>query len=414
MASSCSEARSTQINPPKKLDWNAETTVYLSDSPFTLNGRVYSTPPRGLNQTSEKRRKSSAYLGPDNYEIMNLETQNIIGEDTATTLRYDGISFTQKFIALHKNLFNNSGVSVSLLFSDFGNSRFFHICIPVEFTTDEKEENLFLKHWLYTNPPSQPPSNMTTNELLNFYKTDKVKFYTATYCLSYNLESISSTYTLCQIKNDVSLKINKINLPRWIQDDDKMSRTSTNTKKTFDQILNLVLRGTFKKVIPEPSGNFVDSNLVSSEIYFDGTRTNDIVGPIYYNVKVQSLLGKQIKQTSGPKFLQNIKCYPIDLAKQVDKEGNIVVDEETNKPLSISDATGLTEKQAYDPKIELEAKKNKDWWIFFIITTVVFLILVIAAIIFIVLVFQGRSLAPAAVTPAALAPVASASGSATP
>jgi hypothetical protein len=141
------------------------------------------------------------------------------------------------------------------------------------------------------------------------------------------------------------------------------------------------------------SAGFADPPLLSQEKYFiDGTENT--LKTIYYNVKIQDLTGKLFKQpfASRPgKSLQNIKCYPIDLASQVTKDGSIYVDEETQKPIPIDDATGKTERIAYDPDIELKTKEQQDRWIFMIVAIVTFIILFVIGVVIVVFILRGRS-----------------------
>ena len=408
MASTCSEGKSQAI---KQIQSPFTGTInYKSESPFTLNGRAYTTPPTGEQGVSEFKRRADAlkntsienrenYLRSDNYERIDLLTQNIIGADTSTTLRYGSDSYSQKCIAFHKNLWNDSGVSISLLFESTDGGKYFHINIPVELTSSGEDENIFLKYWLHQNRLTNIPSNLTTNELFNFRKTEsnpKSKFYTVQYCLSLNDDKIANTYILCKFQD--SLKLNKIQLPGWIQNDLTMSQGGLPYKKTFDQILNLILRGK----IQDFSKGFPDPPLLSQQTYFASGSENTFT-PIYYDVSSEKLTGKLFKQKFQAKpgrALQNIKCYPIDLVTQVNSDGTINIDEETNKPISIQDATGQTERDAYDPDVDLKSKQARDRWIFMIVAIVTFSILFVIGIVVIVFILRGRSLeTPVSVVP---------------
>ena len=117
-------------------DW-VNVKVGVSSAPFTLNGKPYATRPESLKNISEFVRLPSSLQNPsaqgfydnDQYSLRNIEAENIIGEETTTTLRYDNTLFTQRFIALHKNLWNNFGVSVSLFFTTNNYRKVFHIVI---------------------------------------------------------------------------------------------------------------------------------------------------------------------------------------------------------------------------------------------------------------------------------------------
>lgn len=418
MASTCSEGKSQAI---KQIQNPFGGTInYKSESPFTLNGRAYTTPPTGEQGVSEFKRRQDAlkntslenrdnYLKPDNYERQDLLTQNIIGPDPSTTLRYGNDSFSQKCIAFHKNLWDDSGVSVSILFESSDGGKYFHINIPVELTRTSEDENIFLKYWLHQNRLTNVPSNLTTNELFNFRKPDTnptSKFYTLQYCFNIQAANsdFSNVYVLCKFRD--SLKLNKTQLPGWIQADPTMSQGGVQYKKTFDQILNLVLRGKLQNV----SAGFADPPLLSQQTYFVSGTENTLT-PIYYDVASEKLTGKLFKQkfqASPGKKLQNIKCYPIDLVTQVNSDGTINVDEETNKPISIQDATGQTEREAYNPNADLKAKQARDNWIFMIVAIVTFVVLFVIGIVIIVFILRGRAVgslpSPVSVVPVPTTP----------
>jgi hypothetical protein len=410
--STCSEQLKQKVPT-----WNSTDIAWISTLPFTFNGRPYVTNPTSLQGVSEFRRKAGAlqnpeangYFSGDQYDLVNLRVDNIIGADPSTTLRYNNDSYSQRFIALHKNIWDNNGVSVSIFFTTSDMSKFYHICIPVDLSNSSDGENLFLKSWLYQNPSTNVPSNLTTNELFNFRKTSGqyTKFYTMEYCLRTNTNT-TKQYNLCMF-ND-SIKVNKTQLHGWIQNDPTMSIQSNVNKKTIDQILNLMLKGVFQFVIPNT--NKVDGTLLSQNTYFMLTNQNNLQGTtentiqsIYFNVPIKSLAGKLFRQATKPgvKTLENIKCYPIDLASQINSDGSINIDEQTNKPISPNDAVTETSARIYDPDIELKAKQQKDTWIFIIVAIVTFCILLVIGIIVIVFVLRGRSIgshsAPVSVVP---------------
>jgi hypothetical protein len=368
---------------------------YKSEPPFTLNGRAYTTPPTGEPGLSEYKRKPDAltnteqanrenYLRSDNYVRVDLQTQNIIGADPSTTLRYGSIKFSQKCIAYHKNLWDDTGVSVSLLFESEDGGTYFHICIPVELTSSGEDQNIFLKYWLNQNRLTNVPSNLTTNELLNFRKSS-VKFYTIQYCLNLNSDKVSNSYILCKFQD--SLKLDKTQLPAWLQTDPTMSKGGDNYKKTFSSIFNLVLRGKVQNL----TAGFNDPPLLSLTDYFT-TGQETTLKPIYYDVSSDKLTGKLFKQSfqaKPGKTLQNIKCYPIDLATQVNSDGTINVDEETNKPIPVDAIKGET--SVFNPKDDLTAKKDQDRFIFMIAAILSFIVLLVVGIIVIVYVLNGRA-----------------------
>jgi hypothetical protein len=119
--------------------------------------------------------------------------------------------------------------------------------------------------------------------------------------------------------------------------------------------------------------------------------------------KVNEGFRNQLTEGFNTRKLNNIKCYPIDLASQVDDQGNIVIDEITNKPIDPKEAT---ESADMDMNVDLEADvsgvNNTTYWIFFGI----FIVLLIGfAVTIMVFTFRGKSVvAPVPSWPCELSP----------
>lgn len=420
------------VNP----DWNFK--IGVSSPPFTLNGKPYASRPVGLQNISEFIRREGALQNPsaqgfyddDQYSTINLELNNIIGEETSTTLRYNNNVYTQRFIALHKNLWGVTGVSVSLFFTTNDYRKVFHIVVPVNYTVTSENENIFLKYWLYTNVNinENPPSNLTTNELLNFRgSTTTANCITAQYCLK--ASNFDIEYNLCTFQN--SLNLNRTLLPSWIQNDLFMLYNDSTHKKTIDQIMNLMLHGNmfiYRNTFATSGTTYTDRKLLSQSTYFtpinitDGdtirNTTEQTIKGTYFNIPIKDIAGSAFKRAPKPgvKTLENIKCYPIDLASQINEDGSISVDETTDKPLSPADATSQTNRQTYNADSALKEKEARDNWIFMIVAFVTFGILLIVGIIVTVFILQGKpvgSTATTAVVAAAAAAGAAASSGGT-
>ncbi len=348
--------------------------------PFQMKGApVGMKNPEPLKGVSELIRKSNAinshdpkvYFARDNYKDIKVASENILGGDTDTTLRYEGQSFQHKFTALHRSLWEGPYPEVSLFFTN-DDGAMFHICIPIEYTTDAKGENLYLKKWLSTD--STIPNGLTTNDLFNFRSDDKIQCATLQYCLEYNQSKANHPYILCIFKN--TLQVNQNTLQNWLKQDMQLNSpqsSPTDSKRhiLFDEILCLVLRGTFSKFVLETPDPYV----ISDERFFSIKRKQDTVKPTYYSLPKNSLSGLKLKETfrSGPlmegfadtRMLNNVKCYPIDLATQVDDNGNIVIDETTNKPLNPKQVT--EEDIDFDADVSADVDQNQHtlaYWIF--------------------------------------------------
>jgi hypothetical protein len=291
----------------------------------------------------------------------------------------------------------------------------FHMCIPIEFTNSATDENSFLKWWLYTNPTGNIPTGLTINNLLQFPSKDKesdkkttASFQTFNFCLQYNGKLNNTPYIFCQFNN--TLKINTASVPKWLQADITFTGDPDNNRpKTFDNILNLIFRKTyFNSYI---SGT-VDPFLSSEEKHFDAVGTQTAVNPTYYTVKVKALVGTVIKDTvvsnDQTKALKNVKCYPIDLATQIDDEGNVVIDTDTNKPIDLT-TVSIDKLNTIDPDLAeatlLSQKKSNDWIQYVIASVCILLILIAVIIVLVVYVFPGKMFGSAAVLPLPAVPV---------
>ncbi len=385
--------------------------------PFEMKGApVGMKNPEPLKGVIEWIRKPNAstkldpktYFSKDNYSEIKLNTENILGSDTDTTLRYEGMSFQHRFTAIHRSLWENAWPEVSIFFTSDDGSMI-HICIPIEYVEESKGENLYLKKWLSTD--TTIPNGVTTNDLFNFRTNERIKCATLHYCLEYNEGKATKPYILCIFEN--KLKVNQTTLPSWLKEDNLLTFTQTKQEnksyrpKVFDEILCLVLRGTFSKYVMDTPDPYVTSN----ERFFSIKRKQDTVQPTYYSVSKGSLSGaKPVKEGFrnslvegfNTRKLSNVKCYPIDLASQVDDQGNIVIDEITNKPI---DPKQTTESENLDIDVDLEANASGNnttlYWIFFGL----FLVLLVAFIVsFVVFTLRGKSVLTPPITPVNVLP----------
>jgi hypothetical protein len=132
------------------------------------------------------------------------------------------------------------------------------------------------------------------------------------------------------------------------------------------------------------------------------------VAPSLYSVKKRDLVGRHAKgEGQGGKHvegfvnpasirgLQNVKCYPIDLATQVDDQGNIFVDQTTSRALSLDDVkeAGGTPVMSYEVSSEETQKaaslfSNIRIWIFVILFSFIGLVFVIVMLLYI---FRGTT-----------------------
>jgi hypothetical protein len=435
-------------------------------SPFTLSGAPITTIPQSITGATEKRRKPPrldttprdmvqytatadttnlvAYFAPDNYYNVNLSTENISGPDPNTTLRFNQITYTLKFSALHSSIWPTSNVVIwggkviqfSMVFIS-SEGYFFHLCIPVKITEDTVNENVYLKTWL--SKTSLPSTGLTVNDALNFRGSElDVRFATLQYCLKYNAHVTPVTvsavrqelyelqpYTLCMFKTPLFLS--KANLPEWLKADPNLDnlnvvphpKDAINTpyrRKTFNDIFNYVM-GSSEIGYYIYNGN-KDPYLLGIETHFDDSYSQGVVSPAYFKVTSASISGKafapdQLKE--GVRSLNNVKCYPIDLASQVDDNGNIYIDETSKNPINtkdvlrgdfideeganmdISGADAITLDQLKKAAALADFNSSVRYWIALIIMLLITLAIVAALVVYF---FRAESFGGVAVTTA--------------
>ena len=371
------------LKKPAKLDYSNPTRTV----PFTLNGAPFANTPESIKDKQETvsyvipgtpgkaATVNSPAVGatPDSigYKIADINTVNIIGANSATTLKYENKTYSQKFIAIHKGIWGDSKPYVSILLLSSEND-FFHLCIPINLMSGEQDENLFLKYWLHAGVP---PSGFTLNQILNFRgpNVDSVDFAIIQYCLKYNSGANTNPYTLCIFNKP--LNVNTANLP-WI------SNFTGISKSTFDNVLNYMLNGMFRNN---------NGRTVSTEQHFGSdSGTVDVPTPSFFIVKSSELVGRALFSQRAEKKLNNIKCYPIDLFNQIDDEGNIFVDEESKKPIDIKSVNDPNADIVKDSAAELQRQQSLNNLSFIVVFSIVFLIICILLIVLAVWFFSGK------------------------
>ena len=351
----CTKAASDILYKPETV--RDPSTVPHTSPPFTLSGSPLPAQIKGVVGLVEKVRKAGAtkdmsvlntYFAQDNYDNKNLSTENIIDNYTNSTLRFKDETYTLLFIAIHDKIWETTGSKssqLSLLFRAADSKNFFHICIPIVQTDDNTNESPFLRSWFIGSPMN--PSGLTVNDILNFRGYEKaVNFSLMEFCLNYNLPIRGNAdymikknvYNYCLFETPLNISKNSYSRCTWL---------STSHKEKFDQIFNLYLRSEIYVFI---SGNIRDHNLISDEPHLandDTIKQNNVI-PAFFTVETKALTGgmytpDQLKPTV--RGLQNVKCYPIDLATQIDDNGNIYIDRTTNKPTDTNDVL----KELRDP-----------------------------------------------------------------
>jgi hypothetical protein len=362
-------------NNPESLTGREETVSYV----------IPGTPGQAATATSPAVGATADRIG---YKTVNINTKNIIGENSATTLKYENKTYRQKFIAVHQGIWGDSRPHVSILLLSPEND-FFHICIPINLIDSDQDTNLFLKHWLHGGAL---PSGFTLNQILNFRgpSVNGVEFGIVQYCLKYNTGANINPYTLCIFKTALNLNRNGLWLPAF----------SGISKPTFDTVLNYMLNGMFRNN---------DSRIVSVEEHFFSTSgTTPTPTPSHYIVKSSALIGKSFElfasNTPGKK-LNNIKCYPIDLFNQIDDDGNIFIDEDSKKPIDIKSVNNPNADIAKNSLAELERQKSLNNLSFIVVFSILFGVICLIIIVLAVWFFSGKPASVAPITPAVQLPI---------
>jgi hypothetical protein len=399
---------------------DVETNVQIK-MPFVLNGAPTRNRPQSLRNLSTYRIKDSSsfkrfeQLNNSDYVLDNLLSENIIGADSNTTLRYESQTYTQRFIAIHSPIWGESGTAMSIFFSA-RNDDMFHIYIPLTITgSASPDENKFLKAW--TDPSYTLPNPFSVNRLLEF-SDDNIRFRISNFCLKYNNAKKINHYTLCKFNNPHILNYEPAS--RWIGSPGfGLVMTSTPNgdavasyrRTTFNAVLNFVLNGTII--------NQTNRNLISSVDHIATSAASpSAIKPIFYSLTKDQLFTTSKSCATGVKGLQNIKCYPLDLASQVDDNGNIFIDQD-KKPIQVKNirndniAAGESDLSALSAEqLALNQKENNDYIKYVIIFAVVSLIMVVLVIAVVYYIYRQRISAAALVVAAsslAAAPPAAAS-----
>lgn len=389
----CTKAPSDILYKPRTV--RDASTVPQTSPPFTLSGSPLPAQIKGVVGLVEKVRKAGAtkdtsvwntYFKQDNYDNKTLSTENIIDNYTNSTLRFKEETYTLLFIAVHNKIWATPGASqLTLLFRAAESKNFFHICIPIVQTDDNTNESPFLRSWFVGSPIN--PSGLTVNDILNFRGYEKaVDFSLMEFCLQYNRGGKAdymkhiNVYNFCLF--DTPLNISKDSYARckWL---------SISDKETFDSIFNLYLRSEIYLFV---SDDIRDPYLISKEEHFgsDDRVTQNATIPAFFTVETKALSGgmytpDQLKPTV--RGLQNVKCYPIDLATQIDDNGNIYIDRTTNKPTDTNDVlkelrapsgTGqLRAQNSYDYGVAKREKNKAILWLLKILLGLIILIIVV-------------------------------------
>ena len=367
------------ILPTNDAAWaNAKTTP-----PFTLNGAPVSIPPNSTNGqyvTYIKQMNGETPAKPIATDIY-INTQGLIMEpvlNQGTTLRVSGedTKFSLRFIALHQGIWDSTTPQVSLFFSgrDKDNKLiYYHLCIPIEYTTNsDTNVNLFLNSWLNGKPVT---SGMTVNTLLNT-GTGGIKLQTLNYCLG------SISYFLALSSDKILLNGSK--LPSWLASDPTCrgnqwsNGNKTYTLKTFSDFYTYAMNIRNGSTLNWPTTTSTTESYRILTSIFDASRSQTTVTPSYYSYKTSST---DFIQTQRKIPKTQIKCYPLDILKDVETDGSVTINTKDKTPVNTTAAQaaaqGGTIAVAVGPA-ELQAQSNTLVLIFSIVFIILGICLMIA------------------------------------
>ena len=378
----------TVIDKPNLQFSDLTATANISfDAPFVLQGAAMTNFPqtvKGLTASSSTffniKKNNSDFSIP-------ILSDNILAGDQETTLRSSvsgaSLSYDFKFACFHKGLFDNTDVELSLVFLN-GSVNLFHICVPLNLADDSVDENLFINAWIYqgSNKIRELPRGFTFNQILRVATSetrakDKTKVAIFT---DQNIVSSANTgvtrYTFCKFNDKV--KINKKLLPDWwtqITNPEISVTEATNQYRPvrFERILQIMMPNLF-------NWTAVASGTPNITFNANGSRLVD-----YYYLDLKTLLGKSFGPPSKGK-LENIKCYPIDLATQVNDDGSVNLDTTGLRALPVAKDVDM-DKDKFKG-LSAQQTNNAIFWIIVFGLAVICLIAIIAIV---VVMFSGAT-----------------------
>jgi len=399
--------------------------------PFELQGGFYTTLPQTLSGGVVILRKPDvtkdtsnfvSYFARDNYQEIRIAGENVLPADNKTTLRFNQKSFKLKFGLLHRSIWSTKGLQISLLFESDTRSRF-HLCIPVEIGGSPGSENMFLASWLGRQPI--PGAGLSLNDLVNFRGSESdVRFATLEFCLKYNVRLQANgqdtfdinPYTFCIFKNPIFIQ--NSTCPEWLRKEPNLDAAPKRLSEVvspfpasyrirdFNEFFNYTYR------LMKPILNQSDPYVLAAEEHFDNTRDQNVVKPAFFKMQTAILTGRPLSSkqiVEGSRGLKNVKCYPIDLVNQVDSGGNIYIDQQSNKPMNVKDATSVSKTgglfqddidtdSALDESVKVAEQASRvRFWIAF---AVIMLILLGFLVTIIVYLFRGSSFSKTEFAPA--------------
>ena len=313
--------------------------------PFLIQGATTGIPPANperVNILYKKNQDTPFYsTTASEYESKQINTKNMIFNDycSGTTLvdmvDPQAARYEFSFAATHTNDLkttsdkNDVPYILSLVFINRVDIYHIHIPIVLSSTIQPADVNPFLRSWL---DPSTTNESFSINQLLQMKGEDSIEFDQFVYQQNYNQASTASVakvtniasfagkYTLCILKTP-HVVLNYTSLAK-------------NDLATFNDVFNYMHYKSMNLANPRYPLE------LSEDIYLLANSSTKYPIATFYSIKSSD--AAKVKLTEGfsdscaattGKLLDSVKCYPIDLATQIDSNGDVLIDEATAKPI---------------------------------------------------------------------------------
>lgn len=379
--------------------------------PFLIQGATTGIPPGNPDRTNilyTKNKDTPFYsTTPSEYTRREINTKNLILNDycPGTTL----VDMVEKgspryefaFAAIHTNdlgTTSEANVIQHILSIVFINGvDIYHIQIPLCISSkiQPSDVNPFVRSWL--DPSFISKESFSMNQLLSFKQTATCEFDRYIFTLKYNQQASTTSsrmtsispftgnYTVCILKT-----------PQFVLD--YQSLIGPNDLSSFNDIFNYVMRDQLS--ISDPRFPLA----MCSDIYMLSNGSTQYPKPSFYTIPTQYLTQLKLSEgftgscsnSSAGRMLDSVKCYPIDLASQVDANGNIFIDETSAKPIDIRPSSDEIDL----PTINAPITGSSFYFnLFLVLITVLTLIVVLFLLVYYVFVKRNTAAStPTAVT----------------
>ena len=321
------------------------TSPAVKVRPFLIQGATTGIPPANperVNILYKKNQDTPFYsTTASEYESKQINTKNMIFNDycSGTTLvdmvDPQATRYEFSFAATHTNdLKTTSGKNVvpyilSLVF--IKGVDIYHIQIPLVLssTIQAADVNPFLRSWLDPSPTNE---SFSINQLLQMKGEDTIEFDRFLYQQNYNqastpsvtkitgIGSFAGKYTQCILKTP-HVVLNYTSLAK-------------NDLASFNDVFNYI------HYKPMHIANPRYPLELSADVYLLANSSTKYPISTFYSIKSSD--AAKVKLTEGfadscsaatTKLLDSVKCYPIDLATQIDSNGDVLIDETTARPI---------------------------------------------------------------------------------